>query len=593
MQKSDLCGDAWFHAICSGAEHLIEHRQLLNKINVFPVADGDTGNNLSSLMHSVLQYAKPAPDFYQTAQSIAKASLMGARGNSGTIFSQFFYGFISNPPKATLSLEDFCTLAKQAVQSAKQAVDQPINGTILSVMEEWAKSFEHIKHKASTIAELIHDSLSFAQQALKNTTGKLEALRRANVVDAGAQGFVYFLEGIANYLKSPITKKYAVQFSEADLFDEDHAEMSLPTHRYCTEALLVNSELSLDEIKHQMSDLGDSIVIAGNLDACRLHIHTNEPQQVMSRLQAVARIEQQKADDMLRQYQMTQHLTRKIALVTDSSADIPQSFIDQHQIHVIPLQLQIDQSFYLDRLTSNSEHIYDLMKDKDKPHALTTSMPNIGHTERILRQIQTHYDDVLIVTIANKLSGTHKMLQSVAEKLAIKSVTVIDSIRTAGALGLLVMHAAQMINENKSLQEIGEKLESLKWNTNLFVAVDDLQYMLRSGRLSKMKGYFAKALKLKPIISMDPQGNCVVAGKAFGFRMALNKLIQIAQDKQSQLIHYAVLYTDNKGIAEHLAKKLERVIGRPPSYIMSVSAVIGVHAGPGCVAVALMSNSDD
>jgi len=591
VRKSDLCGDAWFHAICSGAEHLIEHRQLLNKINVFPVADGDTGNNLSSLMHSVLQYAKPAPDFYQTAQSIAKASLMGARGNSGTIFSQFFYGFISNPPKATLSLEDFCTLAKQAVQSAKQAVDQPISGTILSVMEEWAKSFEQLKNKTTTIAELVHGSLSFAQPALRNTTEKLEALRRANVVDAGAQGFVYFLEGIANYLKSPITKKYAVQFSEVDLFDEDHSEMSIPTHRYCTEALLINSELSLDEIKHQMGDLGDSIVIAGNLDACRLHIHTNEPQQVMSRLQAVARIEQQKADDMLRQYQMTQHLTSKIALVTDSSADIPQSFIDEHQIHVIPLQLQIDQSFYLDRLTSNSEHIYDLMKDKQ--HALTTSMPNIGHTERILKQIKTHYDDILIVTIANKLSGTHKMLKSVVEKLEIKSVSVIDSVRTAGALGLLVMHAAKMIKENNSLQEINEKLESLKSNTNLFVAVDDLQYMLRSGRISKMKGYFAKALKLKPIISMDAQGNGVVIGKVFGFRMALNKLIQITQEKKSQLMDYAVLYTDNKGIAEHLAKKLERSIGRPPNYIMSVSAVIGIHAGPGCVAVALMSNPDD
>jgi DegV family protein with EDD domain len=586
---SKLNGYAWFHAICSGAEHLIEHCQVLNKINVFPVADGDTGNNLTSLMRSVIQYAKPAQGYYHTALSIAKASLMGARGNSGTIFSQFFYGLVTQTPVEELTLEEFCILVRKAADSAKQAVDHPINGTILSVMEEWARACEELKHQANTIAELIQKSLAFAHQALTSTTDKLEALKHANVVDAGAQGFVYFLEGIVEYFKNPeARKKRVIHLPEVEEFDVDHEEMAYPELRYCTEALICDSSLPLDQIKHAVADLGDSMVIAGNQETCRLHIHTNNPQEVMWRLQALGKIEQQKADDMLRQYEMTQHKTRKVAIVTDSTADIPLTLIDQYQIHVIPLQLQVDQSFYLDKLTITSEHIYDLMRDENRKHTLTTSMPNPALVERSLRQIQAHYDEIIILTIADKLSGTLQIMKSSAEKLGIKHIHFMDSIRTTAALGLLVLEAAKMIDAGKSVQAIMARMEALKSGTNIYVAVNDLQYMIRSGRLSKVKGHVVQALKLKPIVSMDTHGKGIVAGKAFGFRAALDRIVQIAEENKSKLIDYAIIHADTKGIAELFAKKLETVLGKPPLYTMPVSAVIGIHAGPGCCAIAMM-----
>ncbi len=586
---SYLNGYAWFDAICSGAERLIEHGQLLNKINVFPVADGDTGNNLTSLMRSVIQYTKPAKNFYETARSVAKASLLGARGNSGTIFSQFFYGFVTQNATAELTLEEFCVLAHQAARLAKQAVENPINGTILSVMEEWALACERLKNQVNTIAELVQKSLVYAEQALKNTTEKLEALSHAHVVDAGAQGFVYFLEGLAQYFKNPeLRKKHHIKIPEVELFEEDHAEMAYPHHRYCTEALICDSKVPLEALKKEVAHFGDSMVVAGNQEACRLHIHTNNPKEVMWHLQNFGRIEQQKADDMLRQYEMTQHKTRKIALVTDSTADIPQALIDQYQIHVIPLQLQVDHSFYLDRLTITSEHVYDLMRDEHKKHTLTTSMPNPGLVERMLRQIQSHYDEVLILTIADKLSGTHKIIKSSAQKLGIAHLRVIDSMRTTAALGLLVLMAARMVDTGSSMQEIIQRIDALKANTNVYVAVNDLHYMIRSGRLSRVKGHVAQALKINPIVSMNEQGKGIVVSKTFGFRAALDRLIQMAKENQHKMIEYAVVHADTKGIAEKLAHKLEAALGRAPSFIMAVSPVIGIHAGPGCVAIALM-----
>jgi DegV family protein with EDD domain len=588
-QSNFLNGNTWFQAICNGAERLIAHSQWLNKINVFPVADGDTGNNLTSLMRSIIQYGKPAQNFYQTALSIAKASLIGARGNSGTIFSQFFYGFVTTPATDELSLEEFCILVQQAAASAKQAVDRPANGTILSVMEEWAAACGQLKNSFTNIADLLQASLAFAEQALKSTTEKLEVLSRANVVDAGAQGFFYFLEGVVEALKNPELKhQIPLETISLDLFDEDHVEMTYPEKRYCTEALICDATLTLAEIKNLVSDLGDSMAMAGNNETSRLHIHTNHPEEIMARLQKIARIEQQKADDMLRQYQMTQHKTHKIALVTDSTADIPQALIDHYQIHVIPLQLQVDQSFYLDRLTMSSEYIYGLMQDEQHKHNLTTSMPNPNMTERMLRQLQSHYDDILIISLADKLSGTHQLIKSSAEKLKIPSIKIIDSVRTSGALGLLVLEAANMIEQQKSFEEIARRIEQLKLSCNLHVAVNDLQYMMRSGRLSKAKGHIVQALKIKPIVSMDRHGKAVVSGKAFGFRAALDKLIQALADKKNHLIDYAVVHADRQGIAERLAKKLTVAVDKPPRYIMSASAVLGIHTGPGCVAVAFL-----
>jgi hypothetical protein len=589
VKQPNLNGHVWFQAICHGAEHLIDHCQLLNKINVFPVADGDTGNNLTSLMRSVIQYAKPAQDFYQTALSIAKASLIGARGNSGTIFSQFFYGFVANPLCAEVTIKEFGALAQQAAAAAKQAVDKPVKGTILSVMEAWADACGQLSHQANNITELLQDSLAFAQIALKKTTEAIEVLRQANVVDAGAQGFVYFIEGIVAYLNNPQLKhKPLAETINFDLFDEDHVEMVYPESRYCTEALICDATLSLAEIKKMLGDLGDSMVTAGNSEASRLHIHTNHPQEVMMRLQGVARIEQQKADDMLRQYEMTQHKIKKIALVTDSTADIPQELIDQYQIHVIPLQLQVDQSFYLDRLTISSEHVYRLMQDTEHQYNLTTSMPNPNMVERTLRQLKSHYDDILIISLADKLSGTYQLMKTTAEKLHIKRIEIVDSIRASGALGLLVLEAARMIEEGKSLQETTQHIEGLKANSNIHVAVNDLQYLMRSGRLGKAKGHIVQALKIKPIVSMDRHGKAVVSGKAFGFRAALDKLVQMLIAQKGQLISYAVLHADRQGIADLLAKKITAAIGKPPRYIMPASAVLGAHTGPGCVAISLL-----
>ena len=194
-----------------------------------------------------------------------------------------------------------------------------------------------------------------------------------------------------------------------------------------------------------------------------------------------------------------------------------------------------------------------------------------------------------MITLSDQLSGTHKIIKSTADKQDFTKVKVVDSTRASGALGLLVIEAAKMIEDQKSFKEIVERIERLKSHANIYVAVNDVQYMIRSGRLSRTKGHLVQALKLKPIVSMDHHGKAVVAGKALGFRAALDRLIEMVKAEKPTLLDYAIVHADTQGIADRLAKKVEEALGKKPAYVMPVSAVLGIHAGPGCVAIVTIS----
>ena len=156
-------GYTWFYAVCSGAKNVISQQKNLNKINVFPVADGDTGNNLSSLMRGILQYATPDKSFYKTAYSIAQASLTSARGNSGTIFAQFFQGLTPTSEKSEMSSQELADQIDLAAHTAKEAVMEPVLGTILTVMADFGKACQDVKQKANNCKELFQNSLETAK----------------------------------------------------------------------------------------------------------------------------------------------------------------------------------------------------------------------------------------------------------------------------------------------------------------------------------------------------------------------------------------------------------------------------------------------
>lgn len=592
MQTS-LDGVAWHAVVCHGAKKVISQREYLNKINVFPIADGDTGNNLSLLMRAILLKSLASEEFSLVTDSLARASLAGAQGNSGAIFAQFFFGFQLTEPLKAIPLTEFGQLALEAAATAKKAVMTPVTGTILTVMEAWGQACAQLCHEVAHYDELLQKAYLAAEQALANTTQQLAILTQTKNVDAGAQGFVYFLAGMLEYWQNDFTIESAdtavVTIPQLEANHLSHDMISLPQARYCTEVLIKQLTCSIAVLKQHAHTYGDSLVIAGNEKCCRLHIHTNNPAKLIECLSEFGQLEEQKVDDMVRQFDMVTRRKNEIALLIDSSADLPQNLLDMYQIHVLPMQIQIDEVSYLDRYTINSEQVYDALLTQQC--SISTAMPKRGLLEKKLLELAQYYRHILVMTVAGVQSGTYQLIQKTLANTRSPAV-VIDSQRNSAAYGLMVFKAAKFIEQGYSFNDIQTRLETLNKRANIFVAVKDLSYMVRSGRLNKHKAKMVNFLGIKPVVSLDADGKGYIAAKAFGFTSAVNKITQMVRAKKNRLQHYAVVYVVDVVSAKKLANELTKKLGMPPLFMMPVSSVVGIHAGPGSVAVAFIEQDD-
>src|SRR5690554_5649351 len=273
MSITYLDSEKIYYSFLSGAQEVIRNKKVLNEINVFPVSDGDTGSNLAHTMHTIMQEAKIARTVKETMNSIADAALNGARGNSGIIIAQYINGiFMSIRSDDNLTLSSFAEMVKNAVPHAYHAISNPVEGTIITVIKDWADAIDRYKDHAKDFHELLSESAQVALTSLKETTHQLKILEESNVVDSGAKGFVYFVEGFTHFLK---TGHFV---SDHEIDQEDISFVEYPSHdhdviheRFCTEALLSGKDLDLAAIRNELKPYGDSLIVAGNTGKAKVH----------------------------------------------------------------------------------------------------------------------------------------------------------------------------------------------------------------------------------------------------------------------------------------------------------------------------------
>lgn len=589
---TQLSGEHVYHSFISGANQVIAQKNVLNDINVFPVPDGDTGNNLASTMTTIIEEAKVEENAFRTFQSIADAALTGARGNSGIIFAQYING-ISNSlqEEESISIRSFAESVKLAVPHAYQAISEPVEGTMITVIRDWAEAVHSRWDQSKDFYDLLASSLEIARESLRQTTEKLKVLKDAAVVDSGAKGFVHFIEGFVHFLQTGIEEKFQDQEDVIDLGEHPEHVHDHFVHRYCTEGLIARDGLNLEKIKRELSILGDSLIVAGNNRKARIHIHSNRPDEVFMVLRTHGTILQQKVDDMKGQYDAIHNRKYPIALVTDSIADLPREWMDEYQIHMIPLNLMMEDTAYLDKVTITSENFYRLMDEVEKYP--TSAQPNGKVVEGILSNLIAHYESIIVITVAKALSGTHQTIENAAKKFRGegKTITVIDSKQNSGAQGLLVKKASEWIHEGKSHEEIVSMLETIIPKTRILVSVNTLKYMVRSGRVNKVTGIMGKLLNLKPVISLDANGMGTILDKAFSVKGNTAKIVKRVEAMKQEFgsLRYAIVHAGSEKRAEEYKKTFKKLLGRDPEYTMSISPIVAMSAGIGCVAVAVMA----
>jgi hypothetical protein len=573
-----------YDAFISGGEELIRNQDELNRINVFPVADGDTGTNLAVTAEAFIRKSQLMPSAGQTMRSLAEAALTGARGNSGLIFAEFLGGLSESLwDEVTVTPESFSQALHNARKRAYKAVQNPVEGTILSLIKDWAHSLEEFLGLGD-FSLILPQTLASAQIALEKTPEQLPMLKESHVLDAGAQGFFHFLQGVSLFFQGKRNREVSGPATLAHHDDDVHTSAGYPDFRYCTEGLLRGENIDLEGLRTQLGPLGSSLIVAGSPSFARIHIHTDRPAAVMELLSRQGTIEEQKVDDMVRQYQDIHSPKAPIALVTDSVADIPQELKDRAQIHVLPVLIRMEGSEYWDGLTIEPSRIYRGI-DQINPHP-TTAQPSPGMCARLYKDLEGHYDSAIAIHVSSKLSGTGNVSRLAAEKAGLP-VTVIDSKHDSGSQGLLVLRAAQAIEAGMSHEDVVSSLGEWIPKAMIQVSLPSLKYMVRGGRVSPLKGALAKVMNLQPIVSLDEEGTGVVVDKAFSRRSNLKKIRDLVKKEleKGPLWGWAVVHADYLRAAEAFAADLEALIGTPPLYIREISPVIGLNTGPRTLAV--------
>jgi hypothetical protein len=271
---------------------------------VFPVPDGDTGTNMSLTLLSAVKELETIENFDLeiAVKAAAWGALIGARGNSGVIIAQLFAGFNESAiGKQRLYGQDIALAFQLAAKKAYDAVINPIEGTLLTVMRDTANAAEHIVKTEKDLTQILEFLLAQAKQSVENTPNLLPILKQAGVVDSGSLGFVYFLEGMVKLIRGqenePIEDDTQEQYSLA--IDTEHNWH----YRYCTEFIIEGANLSKELIKTKLTSLGDSLLIVGNNNFFRVHIHTTFPEEVFKAGELLGKISEKKIDDMLKQHQ--------------------------------------------------------------------------------------------------------------------------------------------------------------------------------------------------------------------------------------------------------------------------------------------------
>lgn len=433
----------------SGANNLQNHKELVDKLNVFPVPDGDTGTNMSlTISYAMKELAKVENDsITEIGKSLSKGSLMGARGNSGVILSQIIRGFSKSiEGKEQISTEDLAKAFKNGSDTAYKAVIKPIEGTILTVVRESGEYAIKAAKKEKDLLKFLEMVIDEANKSLERTPELLKNLKEAGVVDSGGKGLVLIYEGMYEALKgNPIKAK---DLNDSNVSEVKQAGTSINTEDikfcYCTEFILESNSISDTEIRDIMLKYGDSLAVVGDEGIIKVHVHTNDPGLVLQDALKHGQLVTIKIENMKLQHENT--------LVGDTD-EIAQS---------------VEEKEYGFIATSMGEGLAKIFKDFGVDYIIEGGQTMNPSTEDFMKAIDSINAKNIFIFPNN---SNIIMAANQAKELSDKNIIVIPTKNTPqGFTALVNFNADASVDENE--QALMESLTMVKSGQVTFAVRD-------------------------------------------------------------------------------------------------------------------------
>jgi DegV family protein with EDD domain len=576
-------------SLFAAADWVAAGRDEINRINVFPVPDGDTGTNFTLTLRAVADALRALGDarLPETARTAARAAVLGARGNSGMMLAHFLMGFADAlGDRQQASARDIAGGLRHGADRLYESLDDPREGTILTVAREAAAAAERAATDSGDIGEFMSRLLAEAEQTLARTPELMAVLKEAGVVDAGGKGFVRMLEGVVRFIEGdPILPVSDDSGPAAAFIPAALVEVAVERDfQYCTEVLVRGEQLPpANEVRAAMHNFGGSVQVAVVTDVLKVHVHTDTPEAVFSYAARWGRVETTKAEDMRAQHRRLSHAERRpVAVVVDSSADLADAILDRHHIAIVPLQVVFGNETFRDRVELRPDEFYRRLRSaKDLP---TTSQPAPAEFVRVFRDALQEADEVVAVLLAGALSGTHNAGIAAVKAAGLSSVRVVDSGTVSLGAGMLALRAAELAESGWRAADIVTELERLKTQSGGLITVDRYDNLLRSGRVTRGKAWVAGLLDVKPILSLDPAGRVIPVDRVRGRENVAPRVLSLLErglTPRPKAVRFGVAHADAPDAAERVRTALVAAYRPRDCFVSLATGVLGTHVGEG------------
>jgi DAK2 domain fusion protein YloV len=445
-------------ALLGSLSWLAANHEEVNRLNVFPVPDGDTGTNMLLTLQSAVEDIKEsnAAEVSKIAKLASHGSLMGARGNSGVILSQIFRGFArAVEGKSSLKPAELAAAFEEAANAAYRAVNKPTEGTILTVAREAGRAAAAASTAPdASVPRVIAAAATGARAAVLKTPSQLQILREAGVVDAGGFGLQIILEGMLKTVEeadSATAAAMATRQTSAAAPSQVAVDLPEGGWGYCTEFLIEGDDLDLDEIRKRIEALGNSVLVVGEPELVKVHVHTDDPSQVIALAGGYGKLLKLNVGDM-----STQH--RRILESESAGAKPPRA----NGVGVVAVVagsglVEIFRGLGVDAIVEGGQTMNPSTQDmltaiESVPYDEVILLPNnrnvilaakqvLGLTKKRVHVIETHsvpQGVAAVVAFRAERSGADNVAAMKAEAQRVQTIEVTHAVRDTRSNGLKV-----------------------------------------------------------------------------------------------------------------------------------------------------------
>ena len=569
--------DNLMKGLAAGYERIVAWADILDRINVYPVPDGDTGRNLVITL-GACRNINGNPD------SLSREILLSARGNSGNIAAGFLAGFLTCNDLSSLAVA-----AEAGRHLAYKAVPSPQQGTMISLFDTLVTSLKRTPPEETGVwvESIIHDM----EETVRNTREQLLELRQAGVVDAGALGMLVFFDPLLNTLAGRTVRPSLFTDDLKDSFNVSETWQDRKYQGYCLDVLLKIEHEEQEAVKHIM-DVGESLVAMPHGECLKVHLHATDRERARQDLTALGAILSWAEDDLAEQtFRFSEpRKNQAIHIMTDAAGSITRDLAQSLGITLLNSYIAIGNRFLPETFVDPSQ-LFAAMKAGAK---VSTGQASTIERHECYNNVTKIHDRVLYLCVGSFYTGNYDVAtQWKAENDPDDRMTIIDTGVASGKLGLVARAAAELSLTASHPMEVIAFVKGAIQNVQEYIFLDTLQFLAAGGRISKTSAFFGDVLRIKPIVSPFPDGARkigAVRNLRDQVRFAFRRLEQnIPKDQKATLL---LEYSDNKKRLEGEVKpEIEHRFPLVQVILQPLSLTSAAHMGPGSWGMAFLAEN--